>query len=161
MKKITSTFVILITLLCSFVQAEGNPVIELSGNSNTFLGNFQLKELGVTDMNGEQLKTFQLSYEKSKNPVMIYLDEKSNCRDYIVRAKNLEVKYTCKKNSFGVALLSPKQAKFPTDLNSRFLSQEAFDNQKVLADGSLPVEVALDLIANYFPDLIKYHELLN
>jgi len=135
--------------------------INFKGNSHTLFGSFEIKELAPVEINGDLKRTFELSYEKAQKTVMIYLDEKKSCRDYIVRSKNLEVRYVCNKSSFGVDYLSLKQMKYDPDLNEKFLSQEQFANQKQISEGKLPVESALSLIASYYPDLLKSHNLLD
>jgi hypothetical protein len=135
--------------------------IKLSGNSNTVLGKFEVKELASVDVNGEKMRAFELKYENAQKTVLIYLDEKSNCRDYIVRSKNLEVRYTCKKTSFGAQLLTGKQMQYKPELNGLFLAQDAFEKQQKISGGTLTVESALGLIASYYPGLLKSTNLLN
>ena len=135
--------------------------INLKGNSNTHLGNYEVKELAPVNLNGEMLRAFELTYEKAQKPVFIYLDERSNCRDYIVRSKNLEVRYVCKKSSFGAQLLTAKQIKYKPELNSLFLAQDEFEKQQKISEGGLPVDSALGLIASYYPGLLKSSDLLN
>ena len=135
--------------------------ISLKGNSNTSLGNYEIKELPSVNTNGEMMRTFELTYEKAQKSVLIYLDEQTNCRDYIVRSKNLEVRYTCKKNSFGAKLLSGKQMKYKPELNALFMSEDEFNKQQKIAEGALPIPAALGLIASYYPNLLKRSDLLN
>lgn len=135
--------------------------INLKGNSNTFLGNFELKELMPVSLNGVDVRAFELTYEKAQKTVLIYLDERSNCRDYIVRSKNLEVKYVCKKSSFGAQLLGVKQMKYKPELNALFLAQDEFEKQQKISEGELPIASALGLIASYYPGLLKRTDLLN
>jgi hypothetical protein len=112
MKKFT--ILLLLTLFVVSANATdlaGNSV-NLKGQSNTSLGDFMIKELAPVTVNGEMTRAFELTYEKAQQPVLIYLNERTNCRDYIVRSKNLEVRYVCKKASFGAQLLSAKQMKY-------------------------------------------------
>ena len=159
-------FTILLLLLTLFVVStnatdlEGNS-INLKGTSNTSLGDYQIKELPPVTVNGEMMRAFELTYEKAQKPVLIYLNERTNCRDYIVRSKNLEVRYACKKTSFGAQLLSAKQMKYKPELNALFLSPDEFEKQQKIAEGGLPVASALSLIASYYPSLLKTTDLLN
>jgi len=162
MKQLT-IFLILLTFCVANSNAtdrEGN-LINLNGKSNTSLGDYTIKELPPVNMNGEMERNFELTYEKAQKSVLIYLDERANCKDYIVRSKNLEVRYACKKTSFGAQLLSGKQMKYDPALNILFLSQEEFEKQKVISEGALPVASALGLIASYYPSLLKSTDLLN
>lgn len=134
--------------------------INLNGNSNTSFGTYEIKELPPVNVNGELLRTFELTYENAQYSVLINLDERTNCKDYIVRSKNLEVRYSCKKASFGVQLLSGKQMKYKPELNALFLSQVEFEKQQKISEGALPIASALGLIASYYPSLLKSPDLL-
>ena len=107
------------------------------------------------------MRTFELTFENAQKTVLIYLDEHAKCRDYIVRSKNLEVRYVCNKASFGVQFLTGKQMKYDPALNALFLSQDEFVKQGKISEGELPVESALGLIASYYPSLLKSPNLLN
>jgi len=159
-------FTILLLLLTLFVfntnatDLEGNS-INLKGKSYTSLGDYEIKEIAPVNVNGELMRTFELTYENAQKSVLIYLDERTNCRDYIVRSKNLEVRYACKKTSFGAQLLLTKQMKYKPEINALFLSQDEFEKQQKIAEGELPVASALGLIASYYPALLKSTDLLN
>jgi len=135
--------------------------ISLNGNSNTSFGTYEIKELPPVSVNGELMRTFELTYEKAQKSVIINLSERTNCMDYIVRSKNLEVRYACKKSSFGVQLLSGKQIQYKPEINALFLSQDEFSKQQIISEGSLPISSALGLIASYYPSLLKSPDLLN
>ncbi len=162
MKQLSFLFVFLMFAFCEVHATDltGNSIF-LKGNSNTNFGNYEIKELPPVNTDGETMRAFELTYENAQKPVLIYLDERSNCTDYIVRSKNLEVRYACKKASFGVQLLSGKQMKYDPEINALFLSEEEFQNQKKISEGSLPISAALGLIANYYPGLLKSEDLLN
>lgn len=162
MKQLSFLFIFLMFAFCD-VHATDLSVnsINLKGNSNTDFGNYEIKELPTVNINGETMRAFELTYEKAHQPVLIYLDERNNCMDYIVRSKNLEVRYACKKNSFGVQLLSGKQAQYKPELNALFLSQDEFQNQQKISEGGIPIASALGLIASYYPGLLKSPDLLN
>lgn len=135
--------------------------INLKGNSNTSLGTYEIKELPPVNMNGALMRTFELTYEKAQKSVLIYLDERANCKDYIVRSKNLEVRYACKKTSFGAQLLAGKQMKYRPELNALFLAQDEFEKQQKISEGGIPIASALGLIASYYPHLLKRSDLLD
>ena len=162
MKQLTPLFIL---LMLTFSVANATDLatnsINLKGNSNTSLGNYEIKELPPVNVNGEMMRNFEITYENAQKTVLIYLDERSNCRDYVVRSKNLEVRYECRKTSFGVQLLTGKQLKYNPALNNLFISQEEFEKQQKISEGSLPIDSALGLIASYYPQLLKSINLLN
>ena len=162
MKKLTPLFTLLI-LTFSVVNATNLTAnsINLKGNSNTSLGNYKIKELPPVNVNGEMIRSFELTYENAQKTVLIYLEERAKCRDYVVRSKNLEVRYECRKASFGVQILTDKQMKYNPALNNLFINQEEFEKQKRISEGSLPIDSALGLIASYYPNLLKSTNLLN
>lgn len=162
MKQLT-IFLLLLTFCVAYANAadlEGNS-IKLNGKSNTNFGDYTIKELPSVNLNGEMKRTFELTYENAQKSVLIYLDERTNCKDYIVRSKNLEVRYVCKKTSFGAQLLLGKQMKYKPEINALFLSQDEFEKQQLISEGAIPIASALGLIASYYPALLKTPDLLN
>jgi hypothetical protein len=146
--------------VCLTVSASDDGTITLKGNSNTKVGEYQIKELPAETINGETLRKFELVYENAKNPVLIYLSERTNCRDYIVRSKNMEIKYVCKKNGFGAQLLTGKFVKYDPTVNSYFIMNDELVNQSKISEGGLTIDEALGLIASYYPALLKSTDLL-
>ncbi len=142
------------------VNAAENEAINLQGDSNTKMGTYQIKEQPAENIEGKTLRKFELVYQNAKNPVTIYLDEKENCRDYIVRSKNMEIKYVCKKNGFGAQLLSGKYVKYDPKVNSYFIATDELTNQSRISEGGITPENALGLIASYYPSLLKSTDLL-
>jgi hypothetical protein len=135
--------------------------LNLNGPSNTWLGDYQIKELPATVQNGQTMRTFELSYANAEKVVMIYLDERSDCREYIVRSKNLEVKYVCNKNGFGAKLVNGKLRAYDPNVNAMFLSDDELKKQSKLSEGELETSSALGLIASYYPGLFKSKNLLD
>ena len=164
MKKLTLLFAILMVTLfattASATDLAGNS-INLKGDSNTPFGKYEVKELAPVTVDGEMMRTFEVTYEKTQKTVLVYLDQRANCRDYIVRSKNLEIRYACKKSSFGTEILAGKHMKYDPNLNSLYLAQDEFARQQKISEGGLPVASALSLIASYYPDLLKSTNLLN
>ena len=135
--------------------------ISLNGESNTRLGSYQIKELPPVMVNGVTMRTFELAYQNVENKVMIYLNEREDCRDYIVRSKNLEVRYVCSKSAFGAKLVTGKFRQYDPTLNDRFLSRNEFTNQGMISEGNLEIPSALGLIASYYPALFQRPDLLD
>jgi hypothetical protein len=159
----TLSIMLLVTLFTATANATDIPAnsISLSGNSNTWLGNYAVKELAPVTINGVTMRTFELSYKNAASPVMIYLNQRENCRDYIVRSKNLEVKYVCNKSGFGVKMVTGKFRQYDPNLNDRFLSRDEFAKQGMISEGGLEIASALGLIASYYPALFERPDLLD
>src|SRR5690554_7965986 len=88
----------------------------LSGNSQTILGEYQITELEPETENNETMRKFQLDYENGVAPVTIYLSERRNCREYIVRSKVMEVQYVCNKKGFGATPVSSRNSLYPEQI---------------------------------------------
>ena len=164
MKKL-SIFIFVLIAVFGAVKVNASDLavnsINLKGNSNTNLGNFEIKELPLAIVNGESMRTFELTYEKAQKTVLIYLNERANCKDYLVRSKNLEVAYRCKKEAFGVQLIPLKHAKYKPEINALFLSQNEFEKQRLISEGGQSIEVSLGIIASYYPNLLNRIDLLD
>ena len=96
MKQLTLLFLLLTfcVINTNATDLAGNS-INLKGKSNTSFGDYTIKEVAPVTISGEMMRAFELTYEKAQKSVLVYLDERSSCRDYVVRSKNLEVRYVC------------------------------------------------------------------
>jgi hypothetical protein len=163
MKRVNLLSFVLMTVLFTVsltVSASDDGAIILKGNSNTTVGEYQIKELPAETINGETLRKFEMVYENARHPVTIYLSERTNCRDYIVRSKNMEIKYVCKKSGFGAQVLTGKFVKYDPTVNSYFIMNDELANQSKISEGGLTINEALGLIASYYPSLLKSIDLL-
>lgn len=142
------------------VNAANADGILLNGESNTPMGGYTVSELQGETINGQQARKFELKYENAKSSVFIYVVEKPKCKEYIVRSSDMEVKYSCRKAGFGTEKLYGKEAQYKPEHNEIFMNLEAFEQQRKIAEGNIPEEKALGLIACYFPSLLKYQDLL-
>jgi hypothetical protein len=153
MKSYLSFSMLLVLMFATFVSfAESNA---LTGKTNTPLGDYQIKKCQPVEIEGQSFKTFELLYEKSHNPIVIYIDDHDNCRDYIVRSKYVEIKYVCRKSGFGVEAVFGKQMKYDHVMNNFLMDPANYKNQMKLSEGGKTEEEALQLIASNFPYLLK------
>lgn len=158
-----SMLVMLLFFVITSSKAVNPPaeMLNLNGESNTWLGDYQIKEMPATVQSGHTMRTFELSYANAAKTVMIYLDERPDCREYLVRSKNLEVKYVCNKTGFGAKLVNGKLRQYDPGVNALFMSQDEFKNQGKISEGGLEPSSALGLIASYYPGLLKSKNLLD
>jgi hypothetical protein len=134
--------------------------ITLTGQSDTPLGNYRIMERQPVTIDGESFKAFELSYEKSGYPILIYIDEHDNSKDYIVRSKYLEIKYVCGKSGFGVEAIFGKHMKFDHVMNNFLMDPAGYKYQMKLSEGGKTEKESLELIASNFPRLLKNISLL-
>lgn len=153
---IFSMFLVLMlaTLLAS---AESNAMV---GKSNTPLGDYRIKECQPVVIEGQLFKAFELSYVKSNNPILIYIEDRDNCKDYIVRSKYVEIKYVCRKSGFGVEAVFGKHMKYDSVMNNFLMNPDVYKSQMKLSSGGLQEKESLELIAFNFPRLLKNVSLL-
>lgn len=153
---IISGIAVSLMLLVGIISASATSAPEtLSGNSQTLLGEYQITELEPETVNNETMRKFQLDYENGVAPVTIYLSERRNCREYIVRSKVMEVQYVCNKKGFGATPVSSRNSLYPEQTNKMFLSAEALGYQERITEGEVGLQKALGLIACYYPSLLK------
>lgn len=163
MKKIVHSFFILVTLITftgSLMASNYFPSIVIEGETNTQLGTYSVSELEPETIKGETLRKFELTYENAKVPVLIYLYERPKCKEYIVRSNTMEIKYTCRKSGFGADFLTGKFMMYSPDANARFISLEALEQQRKITTQEVGIDMALGLIASYYPTLLKNSHLL-
>ena len=162
--KIKSIAVLTIACFVSIASFAKNNSTQLSGNSNTDLGNYTIsvsdKEFSAK---GQTLKTYLLDYENGEQPVYISLDHSSNCRNFIVKSKYFEVQYKCKKDKFGVSYLQAKYTTLDPIANIDRINKSEFARQKIITNIQKTDEELMGLIASYFPTLLteKYKKALN
>ena len=147
-----------VLMLATFVASAKSDAIE--GQSNTQLGKYQVKESQPVVIDGQSFKAFELTYAKSNNPILIYVDDHDNCKDYIVRSKYVEIKYVCRKASFGVEAVFGKHMKYDHVMNNFLMNPDTYKIQMNLSEGGRTEKEALDLIASNFPRLLKNISLL-
>jgi hypothetical protein len=158
MKSYLSFSMFLVLMFATFISfAVSNA---LNGNTNTPLGNYTIKESQPVEIEGQSYKTFELLYEKSHNPIVIYIDDHDNCKDYIVRSRYVEIKYVCRKSGFGVEAVFGKHMKYDHVVNNELMDPANYKIQMKLSEGSRSEKEALELIASNFPYLLKNVALL-
>jgi hypothetical protein len=129
------------------------------GKSNTALGDYKIE---IADnpviMNGEELKTYIISYQNSPMEVTVVIKKGKNCKNYIVLSDKLSVQYVCNESYFGVEMLDKSLEKEGYKTAGEFLNRSEYFHQKVIAPGKREEIDNAHLIASYFPMLIKETE---
>lgn len=142
-------------LFVSATSFAENAPISVQGETPTILGAYTITELEPETVGRETMRKFQLTYENGKAPVVIYLNERPRCREYIVRGHAMEVMYVCRKNGFGATTLNERFSLYPVDTNERFLSSDALRVQSKITSEQVSIDHALGLIACYYPELLR------
>ena len=128
----------------------------LTGNSLTEFGNYSITVADAPMMiNNEALKTYDLMYDKTSNPVKIGVVKTEDCSKFIVRTDEFEVQYTCNNGVFGVKKIDARYQQLPKEEIDAKLERFNYFSQRVICQDKKSEDELLGLIACYFPKLIK------
>lgn len=147
---------ICVALVSLGASAKTKDFKSLSGNSLTDFGKYVVT---VSDepmiINGEKVKTYDLNYENTNNPVQIGVVQERNCVSYIVHSDEFEIQYSCKKGVFGVKKMDSKYQTLPKEEVNAKLDKVNYFSQRVICTNKKSEDELLGLIACYFPILIN------
>ena len=100
----------------------------LTGNSLTDFGKYTITNSDVPMVYKNQaLKTFDLVYEETNNPIQIALFPEKDCTTFIVRSAEFEIQYTCNKGVFGVKKIEKRFQELPSEANEAKLNRVRCD----------------------------------
>jgi hypothetical protein len=152
MKRIFFAAILMIVISSSAISRE----VVGTGKSHSALGDYKIE---IADnpvvVDGEQLKTYIISYQNSPMEVKVVIMKGKNCKNYIVLSDKLSVQYVCNQSYFGVQKLDKELAHEGFITIDESLDRVAYFHQKVIAPGMRQEVDNAHLIASYFPALIK------
>jgi hypothetical protein len=129
------------------------------GQTYTQLGTYRIELADQpVKINGEECKTFVITYQNSPLEVKVVVTDGSKCKKYIVLSDKLSVQYVCNENYFGVEKIDRKLEKEGFKTADSELNRSAYFHQKVLTPGKRGETEAAMLIAAYFPYLLNNNE---
>lgn len=126
------------------------------GKTYSALGDYKIKlaDNPVT-INGVQLKAYVISYENSPMEVKVAIMKDKKCKNYIVLSDKLSIKYVCNGDYFGVQKLGKSFEKDGILTSEESLNRSEYFHQRLIAQGKQDEVEATQLIAAYFPMLLK------
>lgn len=130
----------------------------MTGNSLTEFGRYTVVNSDVPMMyNNQVLKTYELTYENTSNPIRIGLlcEEELKCKTFIVRTDEFEIEYACRNNVFGVKKIEKRFQELPKEEMELKLDKVSYYSQRVICKNKKSEDELLGLIACYFPDLVN------
>jgi len=152
MKRMISAAVLTV-VLCSATFA-GKVVAE--GPTFTALGNYRIETADIPlPVNGEECKTFIISYANSPMEVKVAICKDRKCKKYLVLSDKLSVQYVCNANYFGVEKLDKAFEKDGYTTSDSELNRSEYFHQKVITPGKRGELEAAQLIAAFFPLLLN------
>jgi hypothetical protein len=152
MKRIITSALLIMFIGC----ASFGTTIVAEGKSFTPLGNFRIvtAEQPVI-LNGIQLETYLISYDKSDIKVTVAINKTKNCKRYITMTEQLSVQYVCRSKYFGVEKLGEENAVNGITTSDSELNRFAYFHQKIITHGNNDIITCMKLIGAYFPELLK------
>ena len=143
-------------LIVAFSSASFSREFVAGGKTHSALGDYRIE---IADnpiaINGEQLKAFIISYQNSPLEVTVAIKKDKKCKKYIVLSDKLSVQYVCNENYFGVEKLDKSLENDGYTTSDAAMNRNEYFHQKVLAPGKRGEVENAQLIAAFFPMLIK------
>ena len=128
----------------------------LSGNSLTEFGKYTIMVSNAPMViNDEVVKTYELMYENTSNPIQVGVVKEEKCRTFIVRTDDFEIQYSCNNGVFGVKKIESRFQTLPKEEMDAKLDRANYFSQKVISTNQKSEDELLGLIACYFPKLVK------
>jgi hypothetical protein len=127
-----------------------------TGKTWSVIGDYRI-EVAETPvvLNGEELKTFVITYENSDQKITVAVDKQKKCSNYIVISDKLSVQYVCNDSYFGVERLDKEYSKLGHITHDEALNRSEFLHQRVISRESAGTLENAKLIAAFFPALVK------
>lgn len=132
----------------------------ITGNSLTNFGKYSIvKSETPMVLNNVAIRTYDLMYENTANPVRIGVIKEKKCTTFVVRSDQFEVQYSCNKGVFGVKKMDKEYRSLPEATCDSKFNKVNFYAQRVICQNPKSEEDLLGLIACYFPNLVdeQYH----
>jgi hypothetical protein len=139
-----TTLLILTFIFVSFFTLAAKPI---SGSSNTSLDQYQVTQIG------ENL--YELSYSNGASIFTIEVCKNKNECCYLLRNEKIEIMYLCSENGFGMRRMPEKLKKIETSVYKKLIDLTSFQQQSVISPSRKNENQALELIACFFPGIIK------
>ena len=149
--------IILLTVILAFASAVtfGQKVVA-KGQSFTAMGDYRVETNDNPVMfKGNDCTAYTIKYANSPLEVTVIVCKDHNCRRYVVLSDKLSVQYVCNQYYFGVERLDKSLEQEGYTTNDTNLNKFEYFHQKVLGPGQKPEIEATQLIAAYFPLLLK------
>jgi hypothetical protein len=146
-------------LIVAFSTASFTRELVAEGKTHSALGNYRIEKAdNQVTINGVEYPTFLISYENTAMEVKVVVTKGKNCKNYLVLSDKLSVQYVCNENYFGVEKLDGSLAADGLSTDDAFLNRSEYFHQKVLSAGKRGEIENTQLIAAYFPMLLKVAE---
>jgi len=125
------------------------------GNSGSEFGDYRIDGSQPITINGKELNTFSISYEKTDLKYLVAIEEDIFCTKYYVVAGSISAEYVSHKDFLGLSSLGNGVKKgIAPEIGSKINRLEYF-HQKIISREYHCDMDCLKLIVCYYPMLIK------
>lgn len=143
-------------LMAGLFTAAKEKGTSLTSATLTELGQFSISNASEAIILGnEVLKTYEIKYSNNDTPVLIGVQKTKKCKNFIVRTGNFEVEYVCKNHVFGVKKIDKEFQTVSPQVVNHLMDNYNFFTQRVITQYPKTEAELIELIASYFPSLIK------
>ncbi|MGD0342136.1 MAG: hypothetical protein ABSA76_10595 [Bacteroidales bacterium] len=144
---------VLLALVCTV--SFGKRVVA-KGQTFTAMGDYRIETTdNPVTLKGNDCTAYKIRYENSPLEVTVIVCKGHKCRMYVVLSDKLSVQYVCNEYYFGVERLDKSFESEGYTTSDTNLNRVEYFHQKVLGPGQRPELEATQLIAAYFPLLLK------
>ena len=147
-------------IVCSFL-------LSTTVNAGSFPNNshkkYEIREADNLDYGEAVEKVWTLTYNAGDKPITVVKHPTKDGASYAVHTDFFEVCYCCSSKGFGTRRLKNSWSRVDPYLCDVVIDQDKVKHQEIITPKKVDDEKALELIANYLPDLInaQYKHLLN
>lgn len=141
--------------LLSFFLITSTSTAKNEVNAETTFGVYKIgmsnQAHAVTKSEGN---TYTIYYEEFDAPLTVSVFEKNNCKNYIVRANNFEIQYTCNGSYFGIKYVDEAYATIPLAKMKAKIDRTNFLYQRCITKNIRSEKEFVRLIACFLPEVM-------
>jgi len=143
-------------LIVAFSTASFSKELIAEGKTHSVMGDYKIEKADTpVTINGEAFEAFLITYKNSPLEVKVVVSKGKNCKNYLVLSNELSVQYVCNEYYFGVERLDKKMESNGFSTNDESMNRSEYFRQKVISNGQISELEGTQLIAAYFPQLVK------
>jgi len=143
-------------LIVAFSTASFSKEFIAEGKTHSVMGDYKIEKADTpVTINGEEFDALLITYKNSPLEVKVVVRKGENCKNYLVLSDALSVQYVCNEYYFGVERLDKKMVSNGFSTNDESMNRSEYFRQKVISNGQISELEGTQLIAAYFPQLVK------
>lgn len=158
-EKIMKNLKVLSVLIVCFVIVSAATATNLSKEFK----DYEISEVADLFVGKKVKAIWTLSYSNEEIPVTVVKRKTLEGAEYVVSSKYFEVSYAATANGFGTKEVRKSWSNVSPKITKAVICKHEMKKQTIITPNKVNDKQALDLIANYLPDLLNdtYTHLLN